>query len=109
VSEFEVGAPSDLSLTLNRSDLLADLSVDSGLVPQTLRGVLRGSETTPPELAAALNGTFAGALGGYQPDGDAWKFSGLMANYFVDGRNDVVAYQVERTGDRVILHEVRSG
>jgi hypothetical protein len=109
VSEFEVGAPSDLSLTLNRSDLLADLSVDSGLVPQTLRGVLRGSETTPPELAAALNGTFAGALGGYQPDGDAWKFSGLMANYFVDGRNDVAAYQLERIGDRVVLHEVTSG
>jgi hypothetical protein len=24
-----------------------------------------------------------------------------MANYFVDGRNDVAAYQVERPGDRV--------
>jgi hypothetical protein len=29
-----------------------------------------------------------------------------MANYFVDGPNDVVAYHVERAGDRVILHEV---
>ena len=109
VSEFEVGAPSDLSLTLNRRDLLVDLSVDSGLVPQTLRGVLRGSDGTPPELAVALNGTLAGAIGGYQPDGDAWKFSGLMANYFVDGPNDVAAYRVERAGDRVILHEVGSG
>jgi hypothetical protein len=109
VSEFEVGAPSDMSVTLNRRVLLADLSVDSGLVPYTLRGVLRGRETTPPELAVALNGMFAGAIGGYQPDGDAWKFSGLMANYFVSGANDVVAYQVERAGDAVVLHEVTPG
>jgi hypothetical protein len=31
-----------------------------------------------------------------------------MANYFVDGSNDVVAYEVERVGDRVVLHEVSS-
>ena len=110
VSEFEVAARSDVSVTLDRSDLLADLSADSGLVPQTLRGVLRGSESTPPpELAVALNGTFAGSIGGYQPDGDAWKFSGLMANYFVDGANHVAIYRVERRGDRVTLHEVTSG
>ena len=48
-------------------------------------------------------------IGGYRPDGDAWKFSGLMANYFVDGPNEVVAYQVERTGNGVVLHEVTSG
>jgi hypothetical protein len=105
-SEFRLGAPSDMTVTLDRRDLLADLSVDSGLVPYTLRGVLRGSEITPPELAVALNGTFAGTIGGYRPDGDAWKFSGLMANYFVDGPNEVVAYQVERTGNGVVLHEV---
>jgi hypothetical protein len=109
VSEFQVGAPSDLSVTLDRRDLLAGLSVDSGLVPYTLRGALRGSEATPPELAVALNGTFAGTLGGYRPDGDVWLFSGLMANYFVDGANDVAAYQVERTGDRIILHPVTTG
>jgi hypothetical protein len=31
-----------------------------------------------------------------------------MANYFVDGPNDVVAYQLERVGNRVVLHEVPS-
>jgi hypothetical protein len=29
-----------------------------------------------------------------------------MANYFIDGPNDVVAYQVERTGNQITLHEV---
>jgi hypothetical protein len=33
-------------------------------------------------------------------------FSGLMANYFVDGPNQVIAYQVERTGDQITLHRV---
>jgi Sulfatase len=109
VKEFEVGPPTDLSVSFGRRDLLENLSVDSGPVPYSLRGVLRGSETTPPELAVALNGTFAGTIGGYRPDGDSWKFSGLMANYFIDGPNDVVAYQIARTGNRVILHEVSSG
>jgi hypothetical protein len=74
-----------------------------------LRGSLTGSDSTPPELVVALNGTLAGTIGGYRPAGDAWKFSGLMANYFVDGANDVVAYQVERTGNQITLHEVASG
>lgn len=105
-TEFEIGAPSDLSVSYDR---LANLDVASGLVPYSLRGVLGGNDSTPPELAVALNGTVAGTIGGYRPDGDAWRFSGVMANYFVDGSNGVVAYEVERVGDRVVLHEVTSG
>jgi hypothetical protein len=105
VSDYVAGAPSDLTLRFDRRDLLANLSL-TGEVPYSLRGWLTGSGGTPPELIVALNGTLAGAIGGYRPDGDSWLFSGLMANYFVDGPNDVVAYQVERAGDRVILHEV---
>ena len=105
VADYEVGAPSALTLTYQHRDLLAKLSL-SGEVPYSLRGSLTGGDGTPPELVVALNGTFAGTIGGYRPDGDAWKFSGLMANYFVDGPNDVAAYQVERAGERIILHEV---
>jgi hypothetical protein len=105
VSDYVAGAPSDLTLRFDRRDLLANLSL-TGEVPYSLRGWLTGSDGTPPELIVALNGTLAGAIGGYRPDGDSWLFSGLMANYFVDGPNDVVAYHVERAGDRVILHEV---
>jgi hypothetical protein len=108
VTEFAVGAPGALSVTYERQDQLANLDVDSGPVPYSLRGRLRGSDSTPPELVVALNGTFAGTIGGYRPHGDAWRFSGVMANYFVDGPNDVVAYQLERVGNRVVLHEVPS-
>jgi hypothetical protein len=105
VADYEVGAPSELAVRFDRRHLLANLSL-AGEVPYSLRGSLTDGAGTPPELVVALNGTFAGTIGGYRPDGDAWKFSGLMANYFVDGPNDVVAYEVERTGDRIILHEV---
>jgi hypothetical protein len=107
-ADYEIGAPSDLAVTFDRRDLLADLSL-SGEVPYSLRGSLTGSDGTPPELVVALNGTIAGTIGGYQPEGAAWRFTGLMANHFVDGPNDVVAYQVERAGNRVILHEVAAG
>jgi Sulfatase len=104
-ADYEIGTPSDLALSFDRRDLLTNLSL-SDQVPYSLRGSLTGSNGTPPELVVALNGTFAGTIGGYRPDGNAWKFSGLMANYFVDGPNDVVAYQVERSGSQITLHEV---
>ena len=105
VSEFSIGDPSSFRLSYDRRDLLDDLSL-GGRVPYLLKGTLRGSDGTPPELVVALNGTLAGTIGGYQPEGVDWLFSGVMANYFVDGPNEVVAYQVERLGDKVILHPV---
>jgi hypothetical protein len=105
VDELELGAPSQLAVSFDRRDLLADLSL-SGQVPYSLRGAVTGSEAAPPELAVALNGTVSGTIGGYRPDGGRWLFSGLMANYFVEGANEVVAYQVERQGGPVVLHEV---
>jgi hypothetical protein len=109
VTQFTLGTPSPLTVTFDQEDLLADLDPRSGEVPYSLRGTLTGTDTTPPELAVALNGTFAGTIGGYRPDGDTWLFSGLMANYFVDGPNDVVAYQIERNDDGTILHHVPTG
>ena len=106
VAAVEVGAPSELEVTFDRADLLSSLSVSSGEVPYSLRGSLRGADDTPPELVVALNGTFAGTIGGYRADGDAWLFSGVMANYFVDGGNEVVAYEVERAAGSVTLHPV---
>lgn len=108
VTEFDIGEPADLAVSYDRQDLLANLDVDSGPVPYSLRGVLQGGDPAPPELAVALNGTVAGTIGGYRPDGHAWRFSGMMANYFIDGSNHVAAYQVERVGGRVVLHEVSS-
>jgi hypothetical protein len=50
-TEFEIGARSDLSVSYGRQDMLANLDVGSGLVPYSLRGVMRGSDSTPPEPA----------------------------------------------------------
>jgi hypothetical protein len=60
-------------------------------------------------LVVALNGTLAGTIGGYRPGDGGMAFSGVMADYFVDGRNEVTAYQVDRAGGRPTLRPVRSG
>lgn len=106
VTELPVGEPTDLTVSFDQRDLLADLSPRTGKVPYSLRGTLTGTDTTPPELVVALNGTFAGTIGGYRPDGDTWLFSGLMANYFIDGPNEITAYQIQRDPDQTTLHEV---
>jgi Sulfatase len=108
VGTLTVGSPSPLSVRFDRADLLANLDT-AGLVPYSLRGTVRGGQGTPPELVVVLNGTVAGTIGGYRPDDGANAFSGVMANYFVDGPNEVTAYQVERTGGKVTLHPVRTG
>jgi hypothetical protein len=33
-------------------------------------------------------------------------FSGLMANYFVEGANEVAVFEVEGSGDQTTLHPV---
>jgi hypothetical protein len=106
VDAFEVAGSSELAVTFDDADLLKDLSVTSGKVPYWLRGSVQGRAETPPELAVAVNGTFAGTVGGYRPKEDAWRFSGVMANRFVDGANEVVAYEVEQTAQGVVLHPV---
>jgi hypothetical protein len=37
-------------------------------------------------------------------DGDKWRFSGYLAPFFVDGPNEVVAYEVTRATAGVVLH-----
>jgi len=108
VASHRRGDPSPLRWSHGRRDLLADLSTSAGSVPYLLRGTVSGTSDEPPELVVALNGTLAGTIGGYSPDEDGWAFHGFMAPFFRDGPNEVVAYQVERTDDGVILHEVAS-
>ena len=100
----EVGAPSDLRWTSDARELLEDLSIAEDAVPYILEGEVTGADARPPELVVAVNGTLAGTLGGYLPDGDAWRFTGYVGPLFQDGRNRVEAYEVERTGGEVTLH-----
>jgi hypothetical protein len=104
-----LGEPSDLRWMPDHTDLLDDLSTTSGPVPHLLKGRVSGGEEKPPDLVVSLNGTLAGTISGYRPDGHSWRFTGVMAPYFRDGANEVVAYEVDRSEDEVVLHPVPEG
>ncbi|MGH9112073.1 MAG: sulfatase-like hydrolase/transferase [Acidimicrobiales bacterium] len=104
VGDYRVGAPSDLRWKPEAPDVLEDLSLADDPVPYIMEGDVSGGDERPPELVVAVNGTLAGTLGGYLPDGKSWRFTGYVAPLFRDGRNEVVAYEVERTGKRMTLH-----
>jgi len=104
VAGHSTGAASGLTWTLDHGEVLDDLSLAHDQVPYVMEGTVSGSVGRPPELVVAVNGTLAGTLGGYLADGDSWSFTGFVAPFFEDGRNEVVAYEVERTGGTVTLH-----
>jgi Sulfatase len=104
VGDYRVAAPSPLHWQLDASEVLQDLSLAEDPVPYILEGEVTGADSRPPELVVAVNGTLAGTLGGYLADGDAWRFTGYVGPLFRDGRNEVVAYEVERAGGAVTLH-----
>jgi hypothetical protein len=104
VAGHRTGAASGLTWTLDHEAVLDDLSLAHDRVPYVMEGTVSGSVGRPPELVVAVNGTLAGTLGGYLADGDSWSFTGYVAPFFSDGRNEVVAYEVERTGGTVTLH-----
>jgi hypothetical protein len=104
VSHHAVGPPSPMRWAAEHEDLLADLSIAHGPVPYLLRGTVADADGRPPDLAVAINGTIAGAVGAYGEDGDRWLMSGVMAPFFVDGRNEVMAYEVRRANGSVTLH-----
>ena len=106
VSAYEVGEPSELSWALDDQEALQDLPTPDGRAPNLLYGTVTGTDETPPELAVAVNGTFAGTVGGYVSEDGGWRFSGVVGDYFVDGANEVVAYEIERSAGGVILHPV---
>lgn len=109
VREHTLGRASELGWTLDDEELLADLSVSDGPVPYLLRGTLTGTEGRPPELVVSINGTVAGTVGGYERDGDGWRFNGVMGPFFQDGRNELVAYEVERGAGTITLRPVGDG
>ena len=104
VGAYRGGVASELSWVLEDEEVLEDLSLAVDRVPYVMEGTVSGGVGRPPELVVAVNGTLAGTLGGYLADGDSWSFTGYVAPFFEDGRNEVVAYEVERTGGTVTLH-----
>jgi hypothetical protein len=104
VDELAVGDPSAYEATLDQEDLFADLPTADGKMPFVLAGSVTGAEDEPPELLAAVNGTLAGVVGGYRPHGDGWAFTGYVADFYREGANEVVLYEVTRDGSTVTLH-----
>ncbi len=106
VRDLDVGAPSEYRVTLTQADLFADLPTAEATAPFVLDGRVDAQDGTAApeaELVAAINGRIAGVLGGYRPSGDGWALDGWVADLYVDGANDVAVYEVERTGDSVVL------
>ena len=105
VDEFSLGDVSDWSIRLRDADLFASLPTESGQMPFALTGTVSGP-AEPPELLVAVNGRFAGVVGGYRPDGNRWEFYGYVADLYRTGSNDVVVYEAVRDAGDVTLREV---
>jgi hypothetical protein len=106
VADHAVGEPSELHATLDQADLFDDLPTAAGTEPFVVAGEVHDTATEPPELVVALNGTIAGVVGGYRPDGTDWAFNGYVADFFESGSNEVALYEVTRDGSEATLHPV---
>jgi hypothetical protein len=105
VTSQTVGTASTLRWSHGYQGLLADVSTASGPLPLLFKASILGAdEATPPEVAVAVNGTFAGTVTGYRWENGSWLASGILAQYFVDGANEVTAYEIERRPEGVVLH-----
>jgi hypothetical protein len=109
VGDHRIGPPSSLRWSPEHGDDLDDLSIAEDVVPYILEGTIDGDGRRPPELVVAVNGTLAGTIGGYLPADDRWRFTGHLAPFFEDGRNEVVAYEVERPAGPVTLRPLGEG
>lgn len=107
VTHHTVGTPSSLGWSHGYGDLLTEVSVEQGPLPLLLKAEISGAaRSASPELAVSVNGTIAGTLAGYQWADGTWHASGILAQHFVDGSNELAAYEVERSADGVVLHPV---
>ncbi|MDQ3311277.1 MAG: sulfatase-like hydrolase/transferase [Actinomycetota bacterium] len=107
VSSLEVGEPSELTASLDQESLLSDLPTSTGKMPFVLAGTVDSVDEPDGELLAAVNGRIAGVLGGYEPGvGDAWDFTGYVADFYRDGANEVTLYEVTGSGSAATLREV---
>jgi hypothetical protein len=109
VSDLAIGDPSRYRATLTQEELLRDLPTPDGTMPFVLVGEVAasgGSADEPPELLAAVNGTLAGVVGGYEREDDGWRFMGYVADFYEEGANRVDLYEVERSTGTPVLHAV---
>jgi hypothetical protein len=113
VDSIAVGEPSRYRASFRQQDLFSDLPTADGKLPLVLAGdvgLQEGPEPKePPELLAAVNGVVAGVVGGYQPNDGGWGFTGYVADFYREGANTVVLYEVSDEGGVPTLHPIRPG
>ncbi|HEX6567933.1 MAG TPA: sulfatase-like hydrolase/transferase, partial [Acidimicrobiales bacterium] len=107
VADLPVAEASELRWSADDEALFGSLPTEDRRVPYMLTGLVDapGGER-PPDLVVAVNGTVAGALGAYIEDGGAWRYTGVVGPWYVDGANTVDAYEVESTPAGPVLHPV---
>jgi hypothetical protein len=105
VADLERGPRSDLTWAPAQEHSFASLPTARGEEPYLLTGTIdTPADDEPPALVVAVNGTIAGVTGGYERSKDGWRFSGLVGPYFVEGRNQVDAFEVRQGPDGPVLH-----
>jgi hypothetical protein len=108
VDDFTIGDASAYTAVIDQRDEFASLPTASGEMPFAMSGTIEGRGDVevgePPELLVAINGRFAGVIGGYTPSGDGWTLMGFVADLYRQGSNDVAVYEVGRAGGDITLH-----
>jgi hypothetical protein len=95
LADLAVGEPSEMSWQPDHEDAFGSLPTPDGRSPYVLRGIVTTTDgAAPPELVVSVNGTIAGALGGYTGEGP-WRFATVIAPLLQRGANDIRAYEVE--------------
>ena len=112
VADHAVAAPSALTWTYDHAEELADPALAGGWAPVQLRGTVTAPGDEPPagDLVIALDGVISGTTGGWKAsDGGGWAFTGVLGPEIEGGADEVVAYEVERSGGTMTLHPLREG
>ncbi|MGH9250086.1 MAG: sulfatase-like hydrolase/transferase, partial [Acidimicrobiales bacterium] len=105
VSDHSVKGSSELSWSLDRRAALDDPSSTNGKVPVLITGTVSGATGEPSDLVVAIDEQIAGTIGAYRQQGGAWRFSGILGPPGARGEGEqVVAYEVDRSGADVVLH-----
>lgn len=107
LADLTMGVDSDLSFTPDHEADFAALPTAAGRAPQLLTGVVGELVERPSEMVVAVNGTIAGALGGYTRQGSSWRFTSFLGPYLRDGANQIDAYEVEQRAGGPVLHRLR--
>lgn len=105
VADHEIGEPSDNMWVFDQRSETDDLPNEDGSMPFVLTGVV--DDEPEADFLIAVNGRIVGVASGFVPhSGDRTRWGAYVANAYRSGANEVEAYEVEESGDAVVLHRI---